>query len=111
MHKMIITLSLLCLLSALSVIWLRHENRQSFAQLQQLYETRDEMYIERRRLMIERVAVSRTNRLTPEVTSTLELHNPDFLYVLHVPSPTADTPRFISAKSYCSARYALGLPC
>ena len=91
MHKTIVTLSILCLMTALSIIWVRQENRQSFAHLQALYETRDGLYIERRRLMIERVAVSRTNRLTPEATSALEMHNPKHLYVLHVPSLTADT--------------------
>ena len=90
MHKTIVTLSILCLMTALSVIWVRHENRQSFAMLQALYETRDDLYIERRKLMIERVAVSRTNRLTLEVTSKLGMHEPNHLYVLHVPSLSAD---------------------
>jgi len=52
-----------CLLSAIAVIWVRHENRVQIIELHDIYEQRDNLNTEWQKLKIELAAMSRHDQL------------------------------------------------
>ena len=63
MRKFTYMLIFVSLASVIAVIWVRHENREVFIELQALYHHRDYLNIEWRSLLTERAALSRQGQL------------------------------------------------
>ena len=63
MRKVIHFLIFICFVSAIAVIWVRHENREQIVELHYIYEERDNLNIEWQRLLIELTAMSRYDQL------------------------------------------------
>lgn len=77
MDKRSALLVLLVLASALSVVGLRHQSRQSFAELQSLRAERDQLNIEWGRLLLEQGAWSQHQRVEKIARSRLAMRLPD----------------------------------
>lgn len=70
-------LILLILVTALSVVGLRHQSRQSFAELQALRAEHDQLNIEWGRLLLEQGAWSQHQRVEKIARSRLAMQLPD----------------------------------
>lgn len=77
MDKLSITLILLVVVSALSVVGLRHQSRVSFAELQSLRSERDNLNIEWGRLLLEQGAWSQHQRVESIARTKLGMKTPD----------------------------------
>ena len=84
MRSFIVLLTLLIVVSALGVVWVRHENRALVPQLQALYTIRDDLNIEWRQLLAERAALSRHTQLKNWLDSTDDMTLPSENTVLFV---------------------------
>lgn len=75
----IATIGLLCLvlLSALGVVWTRHESRVLFVQLTALQNQRDDLNVEYGRLELEQATWAEPRRIDLEARSKLGMVSPD----------------------------------
>lgn len=71
-----------CLVSALSLIWIRQENRILTPQLHDRYSVRDELNIEWRELLAQHSVVSRRENLKTWTEREGNMHAPDKEIVL-----------------------------
>ena len=85
MRALIYFVAVICLISAVAVVGVRHENRISFIELQTLYQERDNLNIEWRRLLLEQAALSRYKQLEDWAKSNLTMEPPEQQIVLLVP--------------------------
>lgn len=85
MRALIYFIAVICLISAVAVVGVRHENRISFIELQTLYQERDNLNIEWRRLLLEQAALSRYKQLEDWASSNLTMKSPEQQIVLLVP--------------------------
>ncbi len=85
MRALIYVIAVICLISAVAVVGVRHENRISFIELQALYQERDNLNIEWRRLLLEQAALSRYKQLEDWASSNLTMESPEQQIVLLVP--------------------------
>lgn len=85
MRALIYVIAVICLISAVAVVGVRHENRISFIELQALYQERDNLNIEWRRLLLEQAALSRYKQLEDWASSNLTMEAPEQQIVLLVP--------------------------
>ena len=65
------------LLSALAVVYARHENRQLFVQLTRLEKARDELDIEFGRLQLEQATWAESNRIDQVARDRLGMKFPE----------------------------------
>lgn len=63
MRSQSVILIFVCLVSTLSVVWVRHENRVLLPQLHERYAVRDDLNIEWRKLLAERSTLSRHDQM------------------------------------------------
>lgn len=77
MDRLSITLFLLVVISALSVVGLRHQSRVSFAELQALRSERDQLNIEWGRLLLEQGAWSQHQRIENLARTKLGMKTPE----------------------------------
>ena len=85
MRALIYFIAVICLISAVAVVGVRHENRISFIELQTLDQERDNLNIEWRRLLLEQAALSRYKQLEDWASSNLTMKSPEQQIVLLVP--------------------------
>lgn len=87
MNKRIVLLTIAVVITAITVIELRHRNRLMFAGLQALQQERDELNIEWGKLLLEEGAWSQYNRVETIARNRLgmSLPGPDQVVVLRVP--------------------------
>ena len=77
MRKFIHLLIFVCFISAIAVIWVRHENREQIIELHYIYEERDNLNIEWQRLLIELTAMSRYDQLENWARANDSMQAPD----------------------------------
>ena len=63
--------------SAIAVVYLRHEHRQSFVELTRLERSRDELNIEYGRLQLEQATWAESNRVDQVARSRLGMKFPE----------------------------------
>ena len=71
-----------CLVSAVSIVWVRHETRINFVNLQTAYQVRDQLNHEWRRLLVEKEAFSGRHHLKSWTESNLAMRRPDRIHLL-----------------------------
>jgi cell division protein FtsL len=64
-------------ISALALIWVRHENRQTFTKLQRLQQQHDQLQQEWTQLRLEYTTWSHTHRIDTLARQQLQMHLPD----------------------------------
>lgn len=69
-------LALAVFASALLQVWVVHENRKSFVELERLHAQRDELNIEWSRLQIEQAAWATHSRIEQEASNRLDMVMP-----------------------------------
>ena len=74
-----------CVVTAMSVVWVRHENREAVIELHNEYEIRDDLNIEWQRLLIEQTAWSRSDQLQNWANAGDQMKAPQQEYVLILP--------------------------
>lgn len=74
-----------CLSTAISVVWIRHENRVAFSQIEDQFEERDRLNIEWYRLRLERAAISRFEQVESWAEDNAKLKKPQVQVVLLLP--------------------------
>ena len=82
MRKVTYMLIFVCLASVISIIWVRHENREVFVELQALYHHRDDLNIEWRNLLTERAALTRQDQLENWAQTNVKMQAPEEQLVL-----------------------------
>ena len=82
MRKVTYMLIFVCLASVIAVIWVRHENREVFVELQALYHHRDDLNIEWRNLLTERTALTRHDQLENWAQTNVKMQAPEEQLVL-----------------------------
>ena len=71
-----------CLVSAISIVWVRHETRINFVHLQEAYQVRDQLNHEWRRLLVEKGAFSSRFHLKSWTESKLAMRRPEKIHLL-----------------------------
>ncbi len=82
MRKVTYMLIFVCLASVIAVIWVRHENREVFVELQALYHHRDDLNIEWRNLLTERTSLTRHDQLENWAQINVKMQAPEEQLVL-----------------------------
>ena len=82
MRKVTYMLIFVCLASVIAIIWVRHENREVFVELQALYHHRDNLNIEWRNLLTERTALTRHDQLENWAQTNVKMQAPEEQLVL-----------------------------
>jgi cell division protein FtsL len=82
MRKVTYMLIFVCLASVIAVIWVRHENREVFVELQALYHHRDDLNIEWRNLLTERTSLTRHDQLENWAQTNVKMQAPEEQLVL-----------------------------
>lgn len=77
MRSFIAVLAAAVVFSALSLVYVRHQNRVKFVQLRDLEAQRDELEIDWRELLIESRAVSKHHRVDKDAHAILGMNVPD----------------------------------
>ena len=72
-----LTFAIVCVVSAVAIIYTKHESRKLFVELQQLTTQRDELNIEWGQLQIEQSTWATHARIERVATDTLGLARPD----------------------------------
>ncbi len=72
----LLVLSILVFVSAISVVYVTHHQRRLFISLQQLQQQRDQMNIEWRKLLLEENSISTTSRVQQKATDELDMKIP-----------------------------------
>lgn len=71
-----LALGLAVFVTALALVWVRHESRGHFVELQQLNETRDELNVEWGRLQLEQATWAEASRIERLAREELEMRAP-----------------------------------
>lgn len=77
MNRKLIFLALVIVMSAMSVVELRHRNRTTFIHLQSLLQARDELEVEWSKLLLEEGAWSQHRRIESTATRKLGMRMPN----------------------------------
>lgn len=75
-NKLRVLLYLMVMVSALSVIFSTHHNRQQVIALEDLMEEKDQLDVEWRNLVLEQRALTEHNRIESMVEKQLKMHRP-----------------------------------
>ena len=94
MRKVTYMLIFVCLASVIAIIWVRHENREVFVELQALYHHRDNLNIEWRNLLTERTSLTRHDQLENWAQTNVKMQAPEeqLVLLLHKHSQQVATP-------------------
>ena len=94
MRKVTYMLIFVCLASVIAVIWVRHENREVFVELQALYHHRDDLNIEWRNLLTERTSLTRHDQLENWAQTNVKMQAPEeqLILLLHQHSQQVAAP-------------------
>lgn len=84
MRSLSVFLIFICLVSALSVVWIRHENRVLLPQLHNRYALRDDLNIEWRKLLAERSTLSRHDQMKSWAKKVGKMSTPNEDVVLYL---------------------------
>tara|TARA_B110000881_G_scaffold207272_1_gene211345 strand:- start:414 stop:734 length:321 start_codon:yes stop_codon:yes gene_type:complete len=76
-HVMSYVLLLLIILSAFSVVYFTHINRQSTSEAEMLLSTRDELDIEWRNLLLEQNSLAEHSTIESKAKHSLKMKRPD----------------------------------
>ncbi len=90
MRTLFVGLIAFCLLSALSIVWIRHENRVLLPILYERYAQRDDLNIEWRNLLAERATLSRRAQLKNWASTVGKMNEPDRDVVLFLKKQSND---------------------
>jgi len=82
-----IVLISLCFLSALSVIWVRHEHRLTFIALQQTEQQRDKLEHDWEQLLLEQSTWLQPQRIEQIAKEKLQMHIPENDQVMFIKIP------------------------
>ncbi len=82
MRSVTVMLLILCLVSAMSIIWIRHQNRVFLPELYARYVVRDDLNIEWRKLLAERTTLTRQVKLKSWARRVGEMQAPEADIVL-----------------------------
>ena len=82
MRSLSICLLVVCLVSALSIVWIRHQNRVFLPDLHARYSVRDDLNIEWRNLLAERATLLRQEKLKSWARLVGNMRSPDEEVVL-----------------------------
>ena len=74
---LVLVFAVVCVLSALAVVYTKHESRRLFVELEQLTHERDELNIEWGQLQIEQSTWAQHARIEQVATDELSLVRPD----------------------------------
>ena len=88
MRSITYMLVFVCLASVIAVIWVRHENREVFVELQALYHHRDDLNIEWRNLLTERTSLNRYDQLENWAQTNAKMQAPEERLVLLLDKPS-----------------------
>ncbi len=80
-----------CFATAVCIVWVRHENRATFTDLQTAYDKRDELNLKWRQLLLEREAFSGRVHLKGWAESNLNMSAPNEISLLAPALPPAPT--------------------
>lgn len=84
MNRKLLFMALLVLVSALTVVELRHRNRTAFVQLQSLMQSRENLEVEWGKLLLEEGAWSQHRRIESTAVSKLGMRMPSNSQVVMV---------------------------
>lgn len=84
MNRKLVLMTLLVLISALTVVELRHRNRTAFVQLQSLMQSRENLEVEWGKLLLEEGAWSQHRRIESTAVSKLGMRMPNNSQVVMV---------------------------
>jgi len=76
-HLVSYVLLLLVVISAFSVVYYTHVNRQTTSELEQLYSQRDELDIEWRNLLLEQNSLAEHSAIESRAKKLLKMKRPD----------------------------------
>jgi len=82
MRSLSALLLVLCLAAALSIVWIRHQNRVMLPDLHARYSVRDDLNIEWRKLLAERATLLRQEKLKSWAQMAGKMHMPNQQIVL-----------------------------
>ena len=84
-----LALAIVCVVSAMALVYTRHESRKLFVELEQLTEERDQLNIEWGQLQIEQSTWATHARIEKVATEELSLARPATteIFVIERPSP------------------------
>ncbi len=88
MRSITYMLVFVCLASVIAIIWVRHENREVFVELQALYHHRDDLNIEWRNLLTERTSLTRYDQLENWAQTNVKMQAPEERLVLLLDKPS-----------------------
>ena len=88
MRSITYMLVFVCLASVIAVIWVRHENREVFVELQALYHHRDDLNIKWRNLLTERTSLTRYDQLENWAQTNVKMQAPEERLVLLLDKPS-----------------------
>jgi len=77
MRSFVALIAVAVVISALSLVYVRHQNRVKYVQLRDLETQRDELEIDWRELLIESRAVSKHHRVDRDARDLLGMRVPD----------------------------------
>lgn len=72
----LLTLSVMLLITAMSIVYLSHLNRELMVEREALLQQRDELDIEWRHLVIEQTALAEHNRIEQLAQTNLQMQRP-----------------------------------
>ena len=84
---LVLVFAVVCVLSAIAIIYTKHESRKLFVELERLTEERDELNIEWGQLQIEQSTWATHGRIEQVANDRLSLHRPPStdIYVIERP--------------------------
>jgi cell division protein FtsL len=84
---LVFVFALVCVISAMALVYTKHESRKLFVELEQLTQERDELNIEWGQLQIEQSTWAQHARIEQVATDDLSLVRPDTteIYVIERP--------------------------
>jgi len=99
MRSFVALIAIAVVVSALSLVYVRHQNRVKFVQLRDLETQRDELEIDWRELLIESRSVSKHHRVDRDARDLLGMRVPEStnIYVVDMQA-TAESGAQIQAK-------------
>jgi len=84
---LVFVFAVVCVLSALALVYTKHESRKLFVELEQLTQQRDELNIEWGQLQIEQSTWAQHARIEQVATEDLSLVRPDATEIFVIERP------------------------
>ncbi len=84
---MLVVFALICVLSAIALVYTKHESRKLFVELESLTDERDELNIEWGQLQIEQSTWATHARIEQVATDDLSLVRPDSTEIFVIERP------------------------